>query len=317
MISCIQYASDKEQEWDQFVESSKSPLFFFMRRFVEYHRDRFEDQSLMFYDDNKLIAVLPASRHEDTIVSHGGLTYGGLLIGDKVRASSMLELFESLTNFCKKDGCVSLRYKAIPHVFQRSMYQDDLYALMKEGATLSRRDLSSVIDLKARPKISKGRKWLINKAKKESVTVSKSQDWQAFHALLSSVLSKHGASPVHSAAELEYLHSCFPENISLEMAEQNGTLMAATLLFKFNNITHTQYMATSDEGKAVGALDFLIENCIQDAMSQNQQYFSFGISTEENGTILNGGLIAQKESFGGRGLAIDTYTLPLDSAKSV
>ena len=37
------------------------------------------------------------------------------------------------------------------------------------------------------------------------------------------------------------------------------------------------------------------------------EYLDFGRSTEGDGSILNGGLIAQKEGFGGRAICYDTY----------
>mgnify|MGYP003385196355 FL=1 len=78
-------------------------------------------------------------------------------------------------------------------------------------------------------------------------------------------------------------------------------------MFLFDGVTHTQYLATNDKGRECGALDFIIETSIQQSQDMNVKYFSFGISTEQNGTVLNGGLAAQKESFGARTICIDAY----------
>ena len=43
------------------------------------HLDRFVAHSLMFYADNKLLALLPLSRHGNELRSHDGLTYGGYI----------------------------------------------------------------------------------------------------------------------------------------------------------------------------------------------------------------------------------------------
>ena len=40
----------------------------------------------------------------------------------------------------------------------------------------------------------------------------------------------------------------------------------------------------------------------------------FGISTEDNGRILNDGLIFEKEGFGARSVCYDTYELDLPEA---
>ena len=36
-------------------------------------------------------------------------------------------------------------------------------------------------------------------------------------------------------------------------------------------------------------------------------YLDFGSSTEEQGSVINAGLIAHKEGYGGRGVVYDTY----------
>jgi len=42
---------------------------------MEYHKDRFNDYSLLVYKDQKLFGLLPANITNDTVVSHQGLTY--------------------------------------------------------------------------------------------------------------------------------------------------------------------------------------------------------------------------------------------------
>lgn len=309
MIICERYHSGLKQEWNELVAKAKSQLFFFDRSFMEYHKHRFEDASLLFREGSECLAILPASLHESTLVSHGGLTYGGLLLSDNAKSSAVLEIFSVLINYCKEHNITAVIYKAIPYIFFKKPSQEDLYALYRNSATLIKRELSSAIDLSVRPKLSKGRKWLINKAKKADVVVLESNKWVDFYVLLSQVLSKHNAKPVHNSSEMEYLNSLFPSNVVLKTAQIGEEILAATLLFKFQDVTHTQYIVTSEHGKLVGALDFLLESCIEEAQLSGQQYFSFGISTEDGGLILNTGLVAQKEGFGARGVILDTYQL--------
>lgn len=307
MVVCSEYAIPLKSAWDDFVRLSKTPLFIFYRDFLEYHADRFKDCSLMFYDDGILVAVLPASVQGREFVSHGGLTYGGLVLSAKVRAETVLDIVSVLMSYARLNNYTRVVYKAIPYIFSVHAAQEDIYALFRNDAKLYRRDLSSVIFLKNRMKLSKGRKWLIARAKKNELIVTQSEEWSRFYDLLSCALGKHSAVPVHTTDELKLLHSRFPENISLRVIENDGILLAATLLFEFEGVTHTQYMATSERGKELGALDYLIENCIEQSEASGKKYFSFGISTEEQGAYLNPGLIAQKESFGARGVAVDFY----------
>lgn len=311
MVVCEFYSAEHKAIWDRFVAEAKTPLFMFKRDFMEYHADRFVDASIMFYEGDTLIAVMPASQKADTLSSHGGLTYGGLLLSQKVKAGAVLDCFEALKGFSAQHGFEKLIYKAVPYIFARHGAQEDLYGLFRIDARLSRRDLSSVIYLNDRMKLSKGRKWLIARAKKNNLVAAPSADWEGFLGLLSGALEKHDAVPVHTAPELIHLSSLFPEQISLMAVVHEEKMLAGALLFKFENVVHTQYLATSEEGKELGALDCLIESCIQKSQSDGFDYFSFGISTEDQGRYLNTGLIAQKESFGARGLTIDSYEVSL------
>lgn len=311
-MKCVAYTPDMKESWNEWVGSARASLFMFKRDFMEYHQDRFQDASQMIYEDGKLVAVLPASRHDDALISHGGLTFGGLLFDAKVRADTVLEVFKALKEHARLIGCNKIIYKAIPYIFSNQGTQEDLYALTRMGAELVRRDLSSVIHLDNRLKLSKGRKWLIARAKKLGLLSCVSQEWDEFHQLLSYALAHHKAAPVHTAQELELLYTRFPKNIELKVIRHEGRLLAGALLFHFGQVTHTQYLATNEEGKEVGALDALIEACIQESEARGCKYFSFGISTERGGQVLNSGLVNQKESFGARGLVLDFYEMKIN-----
>lgn len=309
MVSVERYEPSRCADWNAFVRASKTPLFFLEREFLEYHADRFEDESLIASDGQDIIALLPATRHGDELVSHGGLTFGGLLTRRRGRAPVTRRALEGIVSYMATGGIRQLRYKAIPHVFHSHPAEEDLYFLLNTfGARIVRRDLSSVISLAEPLKYSKGRKALLSKARKSGVEITQSIDWVTFHDLLSTVLASHGTKPVHSVGELQKLARLFPENVKLFAAMLGGQMVAATLLFDFGQVVHTQYLATSEAGKQVGALDFLIADMIQRATATGT-YFSFGISTEDNGKVLNEGLLSQKEGFGGRSICIDTYEI--------
>ena len=70
MIKLERYSEEKIELWNQFNKQSKNYLFMFDRNYMDYHKDRFKDHSLMFYNDDKLIALLPMSEHGDELISH-------------------------------------------------------------------------------------------------------------------------------------------------------------------------------------------------------------------------------------------------------
>ena len=310
MIEIIKYTQANCQEWNTFVATSKNGNFIFDRNFMNYHEDRFVDNSLLFYVNSKLIALLPANIKNNTLYSHQGLTYGGIITDNSMKGSLMLELFVELKLYLKKCGLNTLVYKAIPFVYHTQPSGDDLYALTRMNATLSRRDLSTVIKLSSPLKLSSGRKDNIRKAKRAGVEVRASDDLSGFHQILTDVLSFHEAVPIHSLNELELLVSKFPSNIKLIGAFIDGELLAGCLLFDSEVVVHTQYMASSTDGRNYGALDLIIKTIIEKHQSSHD-FLSFGPSTEDDGKFLNEGLLSQKEGFGGRNIVHDFYELKL------
>jgi hypothetical protein len=82
--------------WNTFINEAKNATFLFHRDFMEYHKDRFDDFSLMVFDKEKLVAILPANRVGDTVFSHQGLTYGGLIYSDKLKLAGVLNVFQTV-----------------------------------------------------------------------------------------------------------------------------------------------------------------------------------------------------------------------------
>ncbi len=313
MVTCCLYDSSKKKAWDEFVQKSRTPLFFFQRDFMEYHATQYLDNSYMFYEDQTLAAVLPASKHDRDLISHGGLTYGGLLLSPKVRVQTVGEIIDQLLIASRTHSFDKIIYKSIPYIFYQQPNQEDCYLLFnRANAKIVRKDMSSAIRLDNRLSLSKGRKSLIARAKKSNLKVSSSTDWTGFHRLLCSVLKKHKTVPIHTAKEMALLKEVFPQNIELKVVLNESTIIAATLLFNFEKVVHTQYIAVSELGKTLGALDYLLETIIQDSAEQGFDYFNFGISTERNGRYLNEGLVAQKEGFGARVVVVDFYEVSLN-----
>jgi hypothetical protein len=304
------YAPADMEDWNRVVAASRNGNFLHDRRYMDYHAERFEDCSLVVEEGGKAVAVMPASRHGREVVSHGGLTYGGLLSSEDLRAELTLETMRQILGAFRDGGAERLVYKAMPSIFHRYPSQEDLYALFRYDAKLFRRDLSSVVELARPASFSKGRKWSVNKSRKTSAQVVESSDFTGFHQLLQDALRKFDAVPTHSREELDLLQSRFPSQIRLFECRADGDLLAATVVYDFGDTVHTQYMASSTRGRDEGALDRLIADLMQDVF-KSKRYFSFGISTENGGTVLNEGLVAQKEGFGARAVVHDFYEVPL------
>lgn len=306
------YSDEDKSLWNEFVKNCKNTHFFFQRDYMEYHKDKFLDFSLIIKNETgKLVALFPANLDKNVLYSHQGLTFGGLLVNDRIKTITILEIFNLLKEYLKNHNIDKLIYKSIPYIYHSKPAEEDRYALFMNNAQLIRRDVTSTINLNEPVRYSKGRKWSINKAKKEDLDVSESMDYKSFWKLLIEVLeSNHKAKPVHTLSQIKKLANLFPKNIKLYLAHKNKNLLAGAVIYENYNIVHTQYLATSTEGKDAGALDFLIGKLISEVY-QDRKYFDFGISNENEGKILNAGLIAQKEGFGASSVSQDQYEIEI------
>lgn len=311
MISIVEYNDTFKDVWNSFIDKSRNGIFMLNRNFMEYHKDRFTDSSLMFFDDEKLVAVLPLNKRENSLFSHQGLTFGGLIVSDDLKQTKTLQCFELLINYMKDHKFNRLVYKKIPSIYCNYPCDEDLYALFRFNARILKVEPSATINLAKPLKVTKGRKAQISRAKKNGVIIKDSNDFESFMSLENDVLQKHhNAVATHTAQEIELLHSRFPDNIKLIVAEHNSVIIAGALLFVYKNIVHTQYLAADDLAREIGALDLVIKTAI-DTYKDSKQFFDFGTSTEDNGSVLNEGLIYQKESFGARVTAHQTFVLDI------
>lgn len=314
-VSIERYTAGDGKAWDDFVRSSKQGTFLLQRQYMDYHADRFRDHSLMFYAKGCLVALLPANEDEDTLVSHGGLTYGGLITDSSMTTALTLEIFNALRDYGSRLFSRMI-YRPTPYIYHTQPADEDLYALTRLGAQLTSREVSSAIYLPQPLKWRTLRKRGVKKAEQHGVKVCFSPEhlpafWQILNANLT---ERHNVCPVHSLAELQLLHGRFPDNIRLVTAWLGEEMLGGMLLYCTPKVLHSQYIASTPLGKQLGCFDLVMREIMNRNLQMQQsgmQYLDFGKSTEQAGTWLNENLIFQKEGFGARAICYDTYTWKL------
>jgi len=305
------YNPHLKPEWDAFVRDSRNGTFLFARDYMDYHGARFADHSLIVRSRETMIALLPANQAGDDLHSHRGLTYGGFVVDDSMTTPVMLDVFQALLGYLRSAGIRRLHYKTVPWIYHRIPAEEDRYALFVVGATLSRRDVFTVIPTGRRGPVQTRRRRGAASAAKAGVTVREAIDWRHYWALLTEHLQdRYGVSPVHAVEEIELLRARFPQQIRLFEAVLDNEAVAGVVIFESAMVAHVQYIAASNRGRDVGALDALFEHLIEQEFCA-KPYFDFGISNEQQGRVLNRGLIEQKEGFGGRAVVHDFYTIEL------
>lgn len=312
MFEIKRYTSELADEWNQFVAESKNGTFLFDRRYMDYHADRFTDHSLLFYMGNRLLAVLPAHASGDTLYSHNGLTYGGLVMSPRLTVVQTMNLFHELNEQLRKEGFRHVNYKCIPWIYHRLSSDEDIYALFHEcHARIVARDFATNVFLSGEMRWERIRRRGVVRAQNAGVSVERSDNYAAFWDILSLNLhTKYGVRPVHTLQEIELLHSRFPQNIQLYQAVKDGEVLGGVVLYVSHQVVHAQYSSATSDGKKLGVIDFLYNRIFNDY--GNYPYFDFGRSTEHpDGSGLNEKLVFQKEGFGGRGLCYDIYEYDL------
>lgn len=285
---------------------------------MEYHQDRFDDFSLLIFKGEELYAVLPANVKGDTVYSHQGLTYGSFVLQEKTKLLHAFDAFKTMLKFLTSEGIVNLDMRVIPS-FYNSLPSDELeYFLFKCNARLIKRDVLMVIDYRNRIRFQKNRREGINKAIRNGLTVQVDTNYDGFwnEILIPNLSQKHNTSPVHSLEEIKRLALKFPDNIFQVNVYKGEQLVAGTTVFLTKTTVHPQYVSANTDKNNYGSLD-LAYDFIIDHFSNDRRYFDFNTSSEENGTVLNEGLIFWKESCGARAFTADNYLIDTNSYKNL
>lgn len=310
MLAATPYTPADAVEWNAFVAESKNHVFFFDRGYMEYHADRFPDRSLIVRCDGVPVALLPATTAGDgTLTSHAGLTFGGLIVDRRMTQPLMTEVFDEVLRYLRSAGIRSMTYKAIPYIYHSAPAEEDRYALFRHGATLVRRDVNTVADLSAASVFSEDRRRRVEAARQLGIEVRSTDDFQGFWIVLETNLrKKYRLAPAHCCAEIESLYRRFPDRIRLFGAYRDERFLAGVVVFESARVAHAQYTANTPKGRTLDALDVLFADLL-DRYAGQKKYFSFGVSSFDEGRQLNVGLVTQKEGFGASTLVHDHYEL--------
>ena len=313
-LNIVRYTAEQKTVWDSFVATSKNGTFLFMRDYMDYHADRFADHSLMFYKGGRLIALLPGNESDDTYYSHGGLTYGGFILSYHATATVVLEAFYLLCRYLKGTAGVGrIVYRTIPFIYHNYPSEEDLYALFRLNARLTERKISSVVIPDKGYPFSTLRRRKLKQARNHGLKVCQDENFDAFWPVLEQNLQqRHDRLPVHSLKEMVCLSRLFPEEIKLYRVLDGEETVGGCVMYLTGEVAHVQYIASTGQGREMGALDILFDYLIHQIYT-DRKYFDFGVSVEDGGRYLNEGLIFQKEGFGGRAVMYDTYELSLKS----
>lgn len=316
-MQVVAYSQTNADEWDEFAARAPMATFLHTRRYLSYHGERFKDASLVIRDEHdKLLGLFPAAvdpLQEKQIVSHPGITYGGLLHEGKLSGENTIEALRAVFDYYFARGFETLRYKPVPHIYHRVPSADDVYALFHFGAARYRCDLACALDLMNRPPPGSRRRRGLKKAIKSGIQVAEASRFiePLWDVLTDNLLRKYEAKPVHSLEEITRLHDLFQREIKCVVALLDTKVVAGVVLFATPRVVRAQYISASTAGYETSALDAIFEFCFERAKTEGAAFFDFGTSNEDEGRVLNGSLYQFKAEFGGGGVAQEFYELDL------
>lgn len=328
-ITIRRYTGEEmDTTWDQLIDSSPQGTIFHTRRFLSYHpAGRFTDHSLLLFDGGNLLAIFPAAEVLDEtgskiLKSHPGASYGGMVTHENLATAECIELLEALSAYASEQGFKSIEFRAPERIFHSHPAEQMEYALLHSGFSRAYEEIGTYFDLeeywdksdeelimtipqKTRPPIRKG---LSGGLQFRPLAGDEVRD---LHALITRNLIKHEATPTHSEAELMRLVQLFPDRIPSFGIFEGAVLIGGFVLFEITRKKwHIFYSAMDYEYSKLNPLHFGLYQLLCWSRTNRYKYLNYGISTEDQGKIINWGLLKFKESFGGNGV-IRTYWMKL------
>lgn len=307
-ISVRRYQPSDDKIWNDFVERAGNATFLFHRNYMDYHSARFSDHSLLVFEGDRLSGLFVANEEAGVIYSHGGLTYGGLVMERDARMDDYLRSFFHVLKYYSS-GYSSVIYKCFPSPFRLFASDEDQYVLFLLKAELIAREANCILERGASLPYKKSRQRAIKDSQGKGFRITRAADpgvfWTA--VLEPNLAQRFGARPVHSAGEIGLLMQRFPENIQLYEIHHDEILGGA-VIYVMDDIVHAQYLSATARGKEMNALDILIDHLVMNVYPDKAR-FSFGTSNEDGGRKLKQGLLAWKEGFGARTRTHDTYKI--------
>lgn len=298
--------------WNAFVSKAKNATFLFHRSFMEYHKDRFSDYSLIIENENKFVAVLPANAVANQVFSHQGLTYGGLVYNEKLDVENVRLVFDAVLDFLRQQRITAFTYKPILPFYTKKSSDEVTYFLFKNNAKVSHKNLNLVVDFTKNWSVSKSKMKHFRRVSELFMEIRQDQDFAVFwnKVLIPRLAEKHQSKPVHSLEEIQKLAAQFPENIVQYNVYFEHEIVAGMTLFNFENGVKSQYGTTTVLGEKMRALDFLTISLIE-KFKNKVAFFDMGTINDGSDLGYNLGLLKQKEEYGCSVYTQDFYNLLL------
>ena len=147
---------------------------------MEYHADRFQDFSLLVFEEDILQAVVPANYIDNQIFSHQGLTYGGFVFRNEFPLGQIEAVLSETFNFLQSQGFVLFVIKAMLPFYATNFLGEMQQVLSNKQAEIIGRKMNLAIDFQSDYTISKSKLKHYRRLQSEGLVVKKEADCTVF-----------------------------------------------------------------------------------------------------------------------------------------
>ena len=301
--------------WDVFVHKSSNGTIFNLRTFLSYHIDRtFNDHSLIFENNNNIIALLPAAiinkNKKIILFSHPGASYGGIIYNN-LNFKQCNEIIDLLKNYCKKNNISSMVFIPPPHIYCNNCSDTLLYTLLWNGFKIQETYLSSIINLnKYKHTIdflgSRKKRYVKKIQNDKNFKIEFSNDINNFYPILYKNKQKHNSLPTHSKKEMQKLMEILPNNFFLMMLYFKNVPIGGTFNFIANkNVGIIFYNMIDYNFIKYNPATYQVYKTLDWARTMKLKFLDFGVSQLPNSInplAPHSSLIQFKEQFSSKGM---------------
>ena len=310
------YSDDFSTIWDDFVNTTNGGTLHSKRSFLNYHKDKFQDFSLMFKIKNKVVAILPAVIVDKKLISHPGASYGGLIYKENLKMESLLDINHVLNNICEQNNIESIEMRFPYSIISKNHFDKLKYCLAKQTNKVSR-EISQYIDLKSHQRGSYSENFNRILKKDHKLTTqptTNKEEVSKFYTLLEQNLLKHNTKPTHTFKELIYLIDNLKDECKVFLTtDEEGHIVSGSFVLELTkNTAHTFYLCSDYRFIKKSPLVNTIDHMAKYYKNLGFDHLNLGISTENKGENINLSLNNFKEKFNSCGTVRETFHININ-----
>ncbi|MFN3780623.1 MAG: peptidoglycan bridge formation glycyltransferase FemA/FemB family protein [Candidatus Kapaibacteriota bacterium] len=316
-IEVKEFHEGLEVIWDNFVEKSNNGTIFHLQSFLNYHpKGKFNFHHLIFYENNKIVALLPGGIIDGNIFwSPVGASYGSLVTED-ISFEKALQLVDTMMEYFDRNGFKEIFLIPPPIIYNKKITQHLEYAMLYRRFDFELHYISHAIHLRFEKDFlssfdKTARKTIRKILREEKLHIRESHDYYSFNEILVKNKAKHNAKPTHSLEDMLRLSQLVPNRVRLNMVYYEEKPIAGSWLFICNpKVVLCFYNMLLYEYEHLKPVYLIMYETVRWALEQGFEWVDIGVSQDTKSAdpmtpALS--LIQFKERFNSRGILRSTY----------